>query len=76
MTKPVEPDNEVTQGEIARRLGISRERVGFLERQALRKLKAALSERGMTFADFCDLVQRGKVMSLGNPGIVRKGGAE
>ena len=76
MTKPVEPDNEVTQGEIARRLGISRERVGFLERQALRKLKVVLSERGMTFADFCDLVQRGKVMSLSNTGIARKEGAE
>jgi len=76
MTKKVEPENEVTHQEIARRLGVSRERVGFLERQAMRKMKAALSERGLTFADFCDLVQRGKTMSLANTGNKKRASEE
>lgn len=41
----------LSQSEIAERLGVSRARVSFLERQAMRKLRAAADDAGYSLDD-------------------------
>ncbi len=52
-----EQDVGINHYEIAKRLGISRQRVGYLERQALKKIKKILDSRGLTFEDFRDMIK-------------------
>lgn len=48
----------LTQDDVAKLLGISRARVSFLERQALRKLRAAAEAKGYALEDVLGLGKR------------------
>lgn len=46
------PQADMTQQEVADILGVTRAAVADVEKKALRKLRAALKERGFTLKDF------------------------
>lgn len=50
-TKGISKTQGLTLHEIAARLNISPQRVGFLERQAMRKLRALIKKKGLKLED-------------------------
>jgi DNA-directed RNA polymerase sigma subunit (sigma70/sigma32) len=51
---------DMTLGEVAAAMGISRQRVQQIEREALGKIRAALEARGLTLDDFVDTARSGR----------------
>ena len=59
-----EAEREHTLAEIGQELGLTRERVRQIEAQALRKVRAALVERGFSLAEWLEHIR-----TLGEPAL-------